>query len=201
MNSKKNNFEEFILNYSNNFNKTFRKINFKKIKKITSIIEKKIYTNNQIFLCGNGGSAAVANHFVTDFNKGIKLSSKKKIIPKIISLSNSTEWITAIANDISFKEIFVHQLENYAKKGDCIIIFSCSGKSENIKKIINYANKKSLTCIFFTGFLFRSLSLKNIIHYDLGVKNYGISEDIFSCIMHIISQYIRNKYIKKNEIL
>ena len=201
MNNQKNNFEKFIHNYSYNFNKTFRKIDFKKIKKITLIIEKKISKNNHIFLAGNGGSAAVANHFVTDFNKGIKLSSKKKIVPKIISLSNSAEWITAIANDISFKEVFVHQLENYAKKGDCIIIFSCSGKSENIKKIINYANKRNLTCVFFTGFLFRDLSSKNIIHYDLGIKNYGISEDIFSCIMHIISQYIRNKYKNKNEIL
>ena len=77
MNNQKNNFEKFIHNYSYNFNKTFRKIDFKKIKKITLIIEKKISKNNHIFLAGNGGSAAVANHFVTDFNKGIKLSSKK----------------------------------------------------------------------------------------------------------------------------
>ena len=100
-----------------------KKHHYDEIEKLTKFLEITIKTR-KIFVCGNGGSASIANHFLCDFNKGIKISSSKKVIPKIISLTNSIELITAIANDINFNEIFVSQLENYAKKNDILIVIS-----------------------------------------------------------------------------
>lgn len=173
---------------------------FDDLSKITIHLEKKIKSKKNIFVCGNGGSASIANHFLCDFNKGVKESSLKKIVPKIISLSNSIELITAIANDISYDEIFSYQLENLSQVGDCIILFSCSGKSKNIINAARYAIENKIDMISFIGFGSNSFLEKNSKFFlNLNIKNYGIAEDIFQIIMHMISQYIRQKFIKKTK--
>ena len=183
--------------YINEVIKGTKQIDIKKIKKIENIILQTIFKDKQIFTCGNGGSASVANHFLCDFNKGIKLSSKKKLKPKVISLSNNLENILAISNDIDFDQIFSFQLDNYAKKGDLLITFSCSGSSKNIIKAISYAKEKKINTISFTGFASKIVKKKSFINVDVGIKNYGVVEDIFQIIMHMISQSIRIKYMGK----
>ena len=123
----------------------------------------------------------MANHFLCDFNKGIKKSSNKKILPKVLSLSNSIEMITALANDESYEKVFVEQLMNYSNSGDCLIVLSCSGKSKNILNIMKYAKEKQLVVISLTGFN-ESHMIKKLsnINLNIGIKNYGICEDIFS---------------------
>ena len=117
-------------------------------------------------------------------------------MPKIISLSNSIELITAISNDIKYDEIFSFQMENYAQKNDLFIAISCSGTSKNILKANSFAKKKGLSVILFTGFGKKN---KNVNHYiNLNCKNYGITEDIFSYFMHCISQFIRSKHQTNN---
>ena len=132
-----------INNYINNLKIGIEKLNLLKLKKIEDIIFKKIKEDKKIFVCGNGGSASIANHFLCDFNKGIKLSSKNKLKPKIVSLSNNIESILAIANDISFNKIFSFQLDNYYTKGDIVILLSCSGSSPNILDVLEYCKKKN----------------------------------------------------------
>ena len=186
----------FFKNYYETLRLVINNIDLNKLSSIAKIIEKKIINNNNIFVAGNGGSAAIANHMLCDFNKGIKISSKMKFKPKIISLSNSVELITAISNDISYNLIFSSQLENYYKKGDCLICFSSSGQSKNIINVMKLAKKKKITTILFQGF--GKLNKKiNPDHYiNLKHENYGITEDIFQSIMHVISQYIGFKFVK-----
>ena len=138
-----------------------------------------------------------------DFNKGIKLSSNKKLFPKVISLVNSIDLITAISNDLSYSEIFSSQLENYGVSGDTLIVISCSGSSENIIKAIKFAKKRKLDIISLIGFGSNKFIKKSSEHYlNLKTKNYGLTEDIFQAMMHMISQYLRKKYSKnKLEIL
>ena len=199
-NKKKLNSTTFFKEYIAKLNKTQNLIDITKIISIYKTLEESILNNGQIFVAGNGGSASVANHFLCDFNKGIKNSSNNKLIPKVISLSNSIELITAISNDLSYKKIFSFQLENFAKSNDCIILFSCSGTSKNILEAVKMAKKNKVKIIFITGFLKKKLNIA-YIHLDLSCKNYGITEDIFSSIMHMISQFIRLKYSQKKEIL
>jgi D-sedoheptulose 7-phosphate isomerase len=197
---KKYKKDEFFMGYTSALKETLDQLDYKKIKIISDIIFKIIKNKKQIFVAGNGGSSAIANHFLCDFNKGIKESSKKKLKPKIISLSSSVESITAISNDINFNEIFTYQVENYSTKDDLILLFSCSGKSKNIINLLNYSLKNKIKVIYITGFLSKKIVKKNMIHLNLNCKNYGITEDVFSSLMHLVSQYIRFKYSKK-EIL
>ena len=196
--------DSFYSEYINKLNICLNGMNLKTITLISDVLKKKILEKKNIFVCGNGGSASVANHFLCDFNKGIKLSSKKKLTPKIISLSNSVELITAIGNDIGYEKIFSSQLENYASKSDCIMFFSCSGTSKNILDTIKLAKKIGLTIILITGFNKKKFN-RIKLHLDLNCKNYGITEDIFSSLMHMISQKIRfdslGKKVRKNAIL
>lgn len=191
----------FFKNYYENLKLVINNIDMKKLLLITNFLEKKIINNNNIFVAGNGGSAAIANHMLCDFNKGIKISSKKKLKPKIISLSGPIEIITAISNDINYNEIFSSQLENYYKKGDCLICFSSSGQSKNIIQLIKFAKINKITSILFQGFGKLNKAICPDYYINLKYKNYGITEDIFQTIMHSISQYIRSNFVSKNIIL
>ena len=191
--------KDFFLDYNKKLSEVLKNHHFNEIEKITKFLEISIKTKKKIFVCGNGGSASIANHFLCDFNKGIKISSSKRMIPKIISLTNSIELITAIANDINFNEIFASQLENYSKKNDILIVISSSGKSKNIINAVKFAKKNKLKIISLIGFS-DNRYLKKLSKYyiNLKTKNYGITEDIFQSIMHMISQYLRKKYSKNN---
>lgn len=193
--------KSFINEYFSNIQYASRKIDYKKLLEISNFLEKKIKKNKTIYVAGNGGSAAIANHLLCDFNKGIKISSKNKLKPKIISLVNSMETITAISNDINYDKIFSFQLENYYKKGDCLICFSSSGKSKNIIDVIIFAKKNGIKTILFQGFGNLNKKIMPDYYVNLKYKNYGITEDIFQSIMHAISQCIRSKFESKNKIL
>ena len=139
---KKNlNPKSFYLDYNNALSKVLKNKHFVELEKITTFLEENIFNNKKIFVCGNGGSASVANHFLCDFSKGIKETTNKKMIPKVLSLTNSVELITAIANDLDYSKIFEYQLQNLSNKDDILLIISCSGKSKNIINAARYAKK------------------------------------------------------------
>ncbi len=186
-----------IKNYINILKSGINTLDIEKLSKIENIIFKKIKDNKKIFVCGNGGSASVANHFLCDFNKGINIDSKKKLRPKIVSLSDNIESILAISNDISFQKVFTFQLNNFYTKGDIVILLSCSGSSPNIIDTLNHCKKKKIFTISLTGFANKKLQKKANININLNIKNYGVSEDFFQIIMHMLSQSIRLRYIKK----
>lgn len=194
--------KDFLIDYNQKLNDILKEHHFNEIEKITKFLEVSIKKEKNIFVCGNGGSASVANHFLCDFNKGIKVSSSRKLMPKVISLSNSIELISAIANDLRYEEIFSNQIENYAKKNDILIIISSSGKSKNILNVVKNAKKNNLKIISFIGFGNNKLIKKfSNFYLNLNTKNYGLTEDIFQSIMHMISQYIRLKNLKKTNVI
>ena len=192
-----------ITNYLSYLKSGINKLDLLKLQRIEDIIYKKIRDDKKIFVCGNGGSASVANHFLCDFNKGIKLSSKNRLKPKIVSLSDNMETILAVSNDISFDKVFSFQLDNYYTKGDIVILLSCSGSSPNIIDTLQYCKKNKIFTISITGFAKKNIQKKADLNLNLEVKNYGVSEDLFQIIMHMLSQSIRLKFIKnkKNIIL
>ena len=120
---KVNNFN-FINQYINNLQKTLKSVDQVKLIKGKDLILKKIKEKRNIYICGNGGSSSISNHLLCDFNKGIKYSSKRKILkPRVISFSSNSDLITAIGNDVSYDKIFSEQIENFAQKGDLLMLF------------------------------------------------------------------------------
>lgn len=153
-----------------------------------------IYRNNKrIFVIGNGGSAAASSHWVCDFGKIIVMDKKRF---KVMSLTDNNAWITAIANDLSYEEIFVEQLENLMSEGDLLIGISASGNSKNIIKAFEFAHSigaKTMGVVGFFGGRLRELSDHSIY---IPSYNYGIVEDIQLAIGHMISQEIKRNMIE-----
>ena len=189
-------FNNYLKKYLDELSKSIINSNKKQLEKAINLIVKKIKNNNTIFVCGNGGSAAIANHYVCDYLKFFRDRTIYK--PKIISLSSNLETITAIANDISYDQIFKYQAESLSKKNDLIIIISSSGNSKNIIELLKFAKKKGISSIGFSGFDGGYLGENSNISININAKNYGLSEDAHHILMHIIMQYIVFKYGKKS---
>src|SRR6267378_1133763 len=102
---------------------------------VAQLIEKlrqALKVDRQIFVFGNGGSAANASHFVTDLGKG----SSDKLAGRFrcLSLNDNVSWLTAVGNDYDYEDVFVRQLMNYARSGDLLLAMSVSGNSPNVVK-------------------------------------------------------------------
>lgn len=184
--------DNYLSQYLKELKKSFDEINNLHLDKITKLIIKKIKNNNNIYVCGNGGSAAIANHYVCDFIKFFRDRTIYK--PKIISLSNNLETITAISNDISYDQIFKYQAESLANKNDLFIIISSSGNSKNIIELLKFTNKKKIKTIGFSGFEGGYLKKNCTLSVHIRAKNYGLSEDAHHILMHVIMQYIILKH-------
>lgn len=195
---KYKNLNLYFEDYFEDLNRSKEKIDTDNLSNIIKIVASYYKKKKKIFVCGNGGSAAIANHFECDHKK--ILSETNKINPRIISLCSNNPLITAISNDISYNEVFKKQLEYLADKQDMLITISSSGNSENIIKAIKYAKSKKIKTLSFTGF--DGGRAKKLSDYNIHVDslNYGVVENLHHACMNIISQFIRNNVSNLFEI-
>jgi D-sedoheptulose 7-phosphate isomerase len=188
-------FTNFLTNYLNNLSASILRSDAKNIEKAILEIEKVIKRKGTIFVCGNGGSAAIANHYVCDYLKFLRQYTNYK--PKIISFSNSVETITAIANDLDQKKIFSYQAESLCEKKDLVLIISSSGNSKNIIELLKFTKKKRIKTIGFSGFGGGYLKKNSDISIHIKTDNYGTAEDSHHILMHVIVQYLIFKISSK----
>lgn len=166
--------------------------NFRFDNKIMEVLKGSIKNNQKIFVAGNGGSAAIALHYVCDFSKGAnqKWSDNFKRY-KSICLSSNLGYLTAIANDSHYDEVFKQQLINLASPKDILILISSSGNSPNIVKAAEYAKEMGLITIGVSGF--QGGKLKELVDYSahISCNSYEICEDIHSVFGHFLATYLR----------
>ena len=188
---------EYYKNYVSIKNKLLNKINKNELKNIIEEILTAVKRQKNIFSCGNGGSASTAEHLSCDFSKGSCTDTNLNI--KVFSLNSNVSLMTAIANDISYDDIFSYQLNKFGKPNDILLCFSVSGSSKNILKCAKAAKRKKIKIISFTGF--NGGKIKKLSKYNINftTNNFGIVEDCHLSIMHFISQYIRNIYFKSSK--
>ena len=198
-NKKYKNIESFFEDYFLNLNSSLSSINYSNLNKIIKLLNK-IYTKekNKLYVCGNGGSAALSDHFACDHQK--ILYESKKFKPFIISLVSNFSLGTAISNDVNYKSIFTEQLKQTAKKDDVLLVISASGNSKNVIDAIKWAKKNYLTTISFTGFDGGIVKKISNINLHIDSKNYGIIEANHQSLINIISQYLKMKAISNNQI-
>jgi phosphoheptose isomerase len=184
----KKKFENFINNYLQELTDSIKDSDLAAIKKASDKIYETVKKKSTIFVCGNGGSAAISNHYVCDYLKFLRQHTKLK--PKVISLSSNLETITAISNDFNYDQIFKYQAESLFEKNDLLIVVSSSGNSKNVKEVVKFSKKKGVKVIGFSGFDGGYLKKNSDISIHIPAKNYGISEDAHHILMHVILQYM-----------
>jgi D-sedoheptulose 7-phosphate isomerase len=161
-------------------------------EKILKVLRESKEKKQKIFIAGNGGSAATANHYVCDFSKGANKDWENNTNRfKAICLSSNTSYITAISNDSNYDEIFKQQLINLASKDDIAVFLSASGNSPNIIKAAECAKQLEMVVIGITGF--DGGKLKKIANYSAHVNlpSYEITEDIHSIFGHFLTCYLK----------
>lgn len=141
-----------------------------------------------IFVAGNGGSAAVANHLCCDWMKGTAVTSQPSL--KVLSLTSNVPLITALANDLSYERVFASQLELLAEKNDLVVLISTSGLSPNIIEAAKTARGLALKRIGMTGFEGGELATLVDAHLHIPAHNYGVVEDAHQALMHIFAQFL-----------
>lgn len=151
-----------------------------------------------VYTCGNGGSAAIANHLVCDCMKGMRTGTTLR--PKVHSLVSNMELLTALANDISYEEVFATQLSYHAERGDLLIVISSSGNSPNILNALARAKHEGITTIAMTGFDGGAAAKMCDISLHVNASNYGIVEDAHQALMHSMAQCIRHSNIDESSL-
>ena len=104
----------------------------------------------QVFIAGNGGSAATATHWVNDLGKATRRSGQQMF--RVIGLADNISWFSALANDEGYERVFAGQLENLARPGDVLAVISASGNSPNLVRAVEHARAGGMTSIGFLGF-------------------------------------------------
>ncbi|MDE3074329.1 MAG: D-sedoheptulose 7-phosphate isomerase [Chloroflexota bacterium] len=115
---------------------------------ITELLTECLETGHKIMLCGNGGSAADAQHVATELLARYK--RERRSLPAI-ALGTDVTFLTAMANDYNFAEVFARQVEGLGQPGDVLWAFSTSGNSENVLRAAEVSQTRGLTRIGFTG--------------------------------------------------
>jgi len=187
--------KEFTRGYLWELKKAIDALPLEKFEEIFSLILEASKAGRQIFIMGNGGSGATASHFACDMNKGAHSGSKKPF--KVICLNDNMPTLLAIANDGSFKDIFVEQLKNFLKPGDLVVGLSSSGNSENILRAIGYANKNGAKTIGLTGLEGGKLAKRAHFALVVPAKDPQKVEDIHLVLVHLIKQNINRKRLSQ----
>src|SRR5438067_466805 len=107
------------------------------VRRIVKLLRDAVKNDRQIFVFGNGGSAANASHFATDLGKGASDKLGRRF--RVLSLNDNVSWMTALGNDYTYEEVFVRQLMNYGRAGDLVLALSVSGGSTNVVKAVDWA--------------------------------------------------------------
>ncbi|MGC8793619.1 MAG: D-sedoheptulose-7-phosphate isomerase [Bryobacteraceae bacterium] len=141
--------------------------------------------DRQIFVCGNGGSAATASHFATDVVKGASYGRAKRF--RILALTDSLSTITAYANDVSYEAVFVEQLKNFARPGDLVVGISGSGNSPNVLRAIEYANSIGCRTLALTGRDGGKLARLAQLTIHVPEPHMGRIEDAHLVVCHMIA--------------
>ena len=154
------------------------------VTQVIHLLKKALHEDRQIFVFGNGGSAANASHFATDLGKGASDKVGKRF--RVLSLNDNVSWMLALANDYAYDQVFEAQLKNYGKPGDIAISLSVSGNSPNCVKGLEWAKKNGLKTVALVGA--KKGRMADIADHVLVINDphYGRAEDAHMGICHLL---------------
>lgn len=166
-----------------------------KLDVITSLIEDAYVQRKQIFVIGNGGSAATASHMMNDLNKGVLGHKGDAPWPRfrVISLTDNVSLMTAWANDSDYNRVFSEPLRNLAQSGDLLIAISASGNSPNIIAAAETARDLGLKIVALAGFDGGKLARLADAAFVVPSREYGPVEDVHMILDHILTGYLYQK--------
>ena len=165
---------------------------------VIEIVERAVAEGRSIVTFGNGGSAVVASHFVNDLGVNSLVDGKPGC--RVYCLADNAASVTAVANDVSYEDVFRRQLQCHMGPGDVVVAMSVSGNSENVVRAVQFANEQGGITVGFCGFDGGRLAraAQQVVHVKATGDEYGPVEDMFSIVCHLVSSYVtmrRGRYL------
>jgi D-sedoheptulose 7-phosphate isomerase len=176
----------FAGDYKTKLLRALETLDLETIGRAVEILNEAREQNRHIFVCGNGGSASTASHFVCDMLKG---ASQREPRFKIMALTDSLPTITAYSNDVGYSCVFTEQLRNFAQKGDVVMALSGSGNSANVVNALEYANSIGCRTIALTGRDGGKLGPLAGLQIHVADSHMGRIEDSHMIACHMLCYY------------
>ena len=162
----------------------------KNIQKAVEVIVDCFRSGGKVLICGNGGSAADAQHIAGELVCRFKMN--RKGLPAI-ALTTDSSVLTAWANDINFESVFARQIEALGKKGDVLIAISTSGNSKNVINAINKAKEKEIVVLSLTGNKGGKMKSLSDININVNSNNTPRIQECHELAYHIICELVEKK--------
>ena len=182
-------FEVFITDYYTRFAEAMLAFDKGPLADVLAVFDQVAEAGGTLWLAGNGGSAAIADHSVCDISKGAYVEGKPPL--RAVSLTADGPLLTALGNDLSYDDVFAEPLKYYLRPEDAVLLVSSSGNSENVVRAAIAANEAGVPTIAFVGFSGGRLkdAARHVIHVPS--DNYGFVEDAHQSLIHAITQYMK----------
>lgn len=167
-----------------------RQLDQESVNTLMNMMEEIRLAGKRIFICGNGGSAATASHFVCDFMKGVSLNQEVKY--DFECLNDNVPLMMAIGNDIGYEDIFVMPLRAKLHEGDLVIGISGSGNSENVVRAVQYAKDHGAKTAVLVGYSGGKLLTMADHAVHVKINNMQIVEDVHMILDHMMMYILAN---------
>ena len=179
--------------YVRDFDQLLGQVNPQEVEALVAAIESAYRDARFIFIIGNGGSGSASSHLCEDLGKGTLTDFERQKRMKVLSLTDNTPYILAVANDLGYERIFVEQLKNLASRGNLLIAISGSGNSPNVLRAVEWANANGMKTFGVTGY--DGGELRRIAQADLHVPcfNMGTVEAVHSVTFHYVVDVLRER--------
>lgn len=174
------------------------KLDKEKLCAALEVLVNALNDDRDIYIFGNGGSSATASHFQNDFNRGVSEHTEKKF--RFHCLNDNVPTIMAIANDISFDEVFRQQLINKVKDTDIIMAISGSGNSKNVINAVEYAKQCGAYVIGITGYDGGKLYQMADLNLHVPVNSMQITEDVHMIFDHLMMSVLYKTLCGKDHL-
>ena len=189
---KANRRVEFAQEYLDGLKKCLDTLSVEQVAEVIGCLEDAYREGRQVFIIGNGGSAATASHMACDLGKNILPKEGRETARRlrVVALTDNVPWITALANDLGYEYIFSEQLKNMVQEGDLVIAISGSGNSANIIEGGRVAKAVGAKVVGMLGF--DGGQVKELIDDCVVVRSnsYGYIEDIHMMLGHLMTAYL-----------
>jgi D-sedoheptulose 7-phosphate isomerase len=179
--------DTFASEYKTKLVRALETLDLETIGQAVEILREARDQNRHIFVCGNGGSASTASHFVCDMVKGASFQRDRRF--RIMALTDSLATLTAYSNDVGYDCVFTEQLKNFAQKGDVVIALSGSGNSTNVVNALQFANSIGCQTIALTGRDGGKLGPLANLQIHVAEPHMGRIEDGHMIVCHMLCYY------------
>jgi len=183
-------FRQRAASYFDDAARTIERLPLDAVERIFSILSDAYHEDRQVFIMGNGGSAALASHFAVDIGKGTVSPERRRF--RVTSLVDNTPVMTAYANDFSYAEVFSEQIRSMVRPGDVVFGVSGSGNSPNVLNGLKAAREKGGVTVVLTGYQGgKAIDLADV---TLVVPSDDMQhiEDCHLMVMHLYMQALRD---------